>query len=101
MIYLNSLNTQHIASVNSKWHNSHNNQNTQQIILDDDQEEFEITVGKDQKTVFYSIFSNKDKIIAYFIFFVWSLIFVDFVFWWINKTTAKIGLEISLRQERN
>ena len=90
MIYLNSLNTQHIKSVNSKWHNSHNNQNTQQIILDDNQEEFEITVGKDQKTVFYSIFSNKDKIIAYFIFFVWSLIFVDFVFWWINKTTAKI-----------
>ena len=64
MIYLNSLNTQHIKSVNSKWHNSHNNQNTQQIILDDNQEEFEITVGKDQKTVFYSIFSNKDKIIA-------------------------------------
>ena len=90
MIYINSLNTQDIKSVNYKLDNNKTNQNIEQIIQNNSQDEFEITIGKDQKTVFYSIFSNRDKIIAYFIFFVWSLIFVDFVFWWINKTTPKI-----------
>jgi cellulose synthase (UDP-forming) len=41
-------------------------------------------------TPMHSIFTTKQKIISYFIFIFWLLVFVDFIFWWFTKTRPTV-----------
>ena len=46
--------------------------------------------SKASRTPMHSIFNTRQKIIAYFIFIFWMMIFVDFIFWWFTKTRSTL-----------
>jgi cellulose synthase (UDP-forming) len=87
MLYLNQIN------VNNPDHNNDRqpiiNSLTKIDSFDSNHEKY--TPSKSNESVYHSIFTNHQKILAYFIFVVWLLILVDFVIWWFTKTEARLG----------
>jgi cellulose synthase (UDP-forming) len=41
-------------------------------------------------SIYHSIFTKKEKIIGFFIFFIWLTIFIDFIFWWATKSQPRL-----------
>jgi cellulose synthase (UDP-forming) len=98
MIYLNSLNCQDLQSLQRSFHPKNIRKDLDQLKQDIDlkAENYEIKKNYNQKNPLHSVFTHKQKIIAYFIFIFWLLIFIDFVFWWFTKTTPRLMWAYSL-----
>lgn len=98
MLYLNSLNCQDLGKLERSFDPTNRQPEISVIKQDirDKAQKFEIKKHFDHKSPLHSIFSHKQKIIAYFIFIFWLLIFVDFIFWWFTKTTPRLLWAYSL-----
>jgi cellulose synthase (UDP-forming) len=79
MLYTNQLNTAGILNVNSSEflprtinYNTHSKKHEETTV--------------DNHSIYHSIFTKRDKIIGFFIFFVWFIIFADFLLWWATKS---------------
>jgi cellulose synthase (UDP-forming) len=82
MLILNQLNCQNLSDIKSIV--SVSDQIKELRLHVDGHEIHHKTRGS--RTPLHSIFTTKQKIIAYFVFMIWGLVFVDFIFWWFTKT---------------
>ncbi len=86
MIYLNKTNVNNIILANNT---NLVVSNTNKMEFFDSQHERYTPTNSNQST-YHSIFTNYQKILAYFIFVIWLFILVDFFVWWFTKTEARL-----------